>query len=108
MTYRLNVTNKARDDITRNASWWAENHSLEEALKWHDAIYAQLDTLLSFPERHAVAPENDEFEYEIREKPIGVGPKPSYRAIFTIVDDEIRVLAVHRAAQDDVKPTDFD
>lgn len=82
MSFWLNVTAKARDDITRNAAWWAEHHSLDVALRWYDEIYKQLDTLLTFPERHAVAPENDEFEYEIREKPVGVGSHPTYRAIF--------------------------
>jgi plasmid stabilization system protein ParE len=107
MSYWLNVTAKARDDITRNASWWAEHHSLDEALRWYDAIYEQLDTLLQFPERHAVAPENDQFEYEIREKPVGVGSQPTHRAIFTIVDSEVRVLAVRRGSQDALHPEDL-
>jgi plasmid stabilization system protein ParE len=107
MSFWLNVTAKARDDITRNAAWWAEHHSLDEALRWYDEIYKQLDTLLTFPERHGVAPENNEFEYDIREKPVGVGSHPTHRAIFTIVESEIRVLAVHRAAQDTVTPDDL-
>ena len=107
MSFWLNVTAKARDDITRNASWWAEHHSLDQALRWYDAIYEQLDTLLQFPERHAVAQENDEFDYEIREKPVGLGPRPTYRAIFTIAGSEIRVLAVHRASQDALRPEDL-
>jgi plasmid stabilization system protein ParE len=107
MTFWLNVTAKARDDITRNAAWWAQYHSLDEALRWYDAIYKQLDRLLQFPEQHALAPENDAFDYEIREKPVGLGPQPTYRVLYTIVDSEVRVLAVHRASQDTVTPEDF-
>ena len=61
MSFWLNVTNQARDDITRNAAWWAENHSLDEALKWYDSVYEQLNELLPFPESHALSPENDSF-----------------------------------------------
>lgn len=105
MTFWLNVTNQARDDITRNAAWWAENHSLDESLKWYDSVYAQLSELLSSPESHGLAAENDSFPYELREKIVG-GKKRSYRAVFTIVDTEVRVLTVRRAAQRAITPDD--
>ena len=71
MSFWLNVTNQARDDITRNAAWWAETHSLDEALKWYDSVYEQLNELLPFPESHALSPENDSFPYELREMLVG-------------------------------------
>ncbi len=101
MSFRLNVTNQARDDITRNASWWAGNHSLDEALTWYD----QLNELLAFPESHGLAAENDAFPYELREKLVG-GKKRTYRAIFTIEGAEIRVLTIRRAAQRAITPDD--
>ncbi|QDS90833.1 hypothetical protein EC9_50510 [Rosistilla ulvae] len=105
MSFRLNVTNRARDDITRNASWWAENHSLDEALTWYDSVYDQLNELLAFPESHGLAAENDAFPYELREKLVG-GKKRTYRAIFTIEGAEIRVLTIRRAAQRAITPDD--
>lgn len=106
MSFRLNVTNQARDDITRNAGWWAEHHSLDEALKWYDAIYEQLDELLLLPDSHGLAVENDAFPYEIREKLVG-GKKRTYRAIFTIDGSEVRVLTVRRGLQRAVTPDDL-
>lgn len=106
MNYRLNVTATARDDITRNAAWWAEHHSLDQALRWYDAIYEQLEMLLSFPESYAFSAENDGFRYELREKLIGVAHRKTYRAIFTIVEMEVRVLAVRRCSQDTFWPDD--
>jgi plasmid stabilization system protein ParE len=100
MKFWLNITARARDDITRNAGWWAENHSLDEALRWYDTIYEQLDTILEFPESHALSAENDEFPHELRDKLVGIGARKTYRAIFTMVDSEIRVLAVRRTSQD--------
>jgi plasmid stabilization system protein ParE len=96
MSFRLNVTNQARDDITRNAAWWAENHSLDEALRWYDSVYEQLNELLLYPESHPLAAENDSFPYELREKLVG-GRKRTYQAIFTIAETEVRVLTVRRA-----------
>ena len=98
MSSWLYVTNQARDEITRNAAWWAEKHSTDEALKWYDSVYQQLDELLPFPESHGLAVENDSFPYELREKLVG-GKKRTYRAIFTIVGSEIRVLTRLRPKQ---------
>lgn len=107
MTYRLNITTNARDDITRNAAWWAEHHSLDQALQWYDLVYEQLGELLEFPESYGLSVENGDFPYELREKLVGLGRRRTYRAIFTIAGSEIRVLAVRRAAQDTFTPDDL-
>lgn len=106
MTFSLNVTNQARDDITRNAAWWAENHSLDEALKWYDSVYEQMNELLANPEGQGFAAENDSFPYDLREKLVG-GKKRTYRAVFTVVGTEVRVLTVRRAAQRAITPDDI-
>jgi len=98
MTFWLHVTAKARDDITRNAEWWARNYSVEEALRWYDQVYKQLDTVLQFPEGHSVAAEDAAFSYEIRGKLVG-GRKRTYRAIFTVIGSEVRVLTVRRGTE---------
>ena len=107
MTFRLIVTASARDDITRNAAWWAENHSLERALSWYDAIYEQLESLLTFPESYAFSAENDAFPYELREKLVGLGRHRTYRAIFTVAGEEVRVLAIRRTSQDTFTPDEL-
>jgi plasmid stabilization system protein ParE len=99
MTLRVTILPQARGDIDRNADWWADHHSVEQALQWSDAIYDQLETLRDSPERHSLAAENDEFRYEIREKLVGLGSRPGYRAVFTIKDDEVFVLTVRAAEQ---------
>jgi len=106
MSFWLTVTNQARDDITRNAAWWAETHSLDEALKWYDSVYEQLNELLALPESHGLAAESDSFPYELRKMLVG-GKKRTYRAIFTIAGSEVRVLTVRRAAQRAITPDDM-
>jgi plasmid stabilization system protein ParE len=105
-TYRVIVLPRAEADIEANAQWWAANHSLEQAARWFDAIHDQLKSLAILPESNALSAENDDFPYEIRDKLLGLGSRPSYRAVFTIKDDAVYVLTVRRGAQDFVRLTD--
>ncbi len=106
MSFIVRYTEQAESDLYRNANWWACNHSLEQALKWESTVRGQIQTLRDMPERHALAPENANFPIDIREKPIGLGSRPSYRAIYTIVASEVRVLAIRRASQDTFTPNE--
>lgn len=108
MKYFVFILPQARRDIDRNADWWAEHHSVEQALRWSDAIYDQIASLTEFPESHALSAENDDFPYEIRDKLLGSGPRSSYRAIFTIRNGTVYVLAVRRGAQDLVQPSEVE
>ncbi len=100
MRYTVVVTPRAEEDIYRNAAWWAEHHSLEQAIEWQNAIYAQLKALKEMPERCPLAAENPNHQDELRQLLVGLGNQRSYRAIFTIVDREVHVLTVQRGAQD--------
>ncbi|GAB4154194.1 MAG: hypothetical protein Tsb009_30760 [Planctomycetaceae bacterium] len=52
--------------------------------------------------------ENGEFPYEIRDKLIGLGSRPGFRAVFTIRDATVYILAVRRASQASLHPTEVD
>lgn len=108
MTFRVMLLPRAEADIEANAHWWATHHSVDQAAHWFDAMHEQLKLLAHFPERNGLSAENDEFPYEIRDKLLGVGPHPSYRAIFTIKDDAVYVLTVRRSAQDVVRPSEVE
>lgn len=108
MKYRVIILPFAKSDIDRNAEWWADHHSIEQAIKWSDAVYDQLDSLRESPESHGLSAENEEFEFEIREKLVGLGSRPRYRAVFTIKGIEIFVLTVRAAEEDRLSPDDVD
>ena len=99
MNYRVIILPRADADIETNARWWAENHSVEQAARGLNAIHEQLRSLSLFPQRNGLSAENDEFPYEIRDKLLELGSRPSYRAVFTIKEDVVYVLTVRRAAQ---------
>lgn len=99
---------KAEEDIERNARWWAENHDVDQAVKWFFAVRDQILSLKQQPESHGLSAENFDFPYDIRDKLIGLGARPSYRAVFTIRDETVYVLAVLRSSQDVLHPDDVD
>jgi plasmid stabilization system protein ParE len=106
--YQLIVTSEARSDIDRNADWWAEHHSIEQSIAWTKAIYQQLESLRHSPESHTLSLENDVFDFEIREKLVGFGSRPRFRAVFAIKQDKVYVLTVRAAEQDRLSPDDVD
>lgn len=105
MTLKLVITERAHQDIERNAVWWARNHSLTQAIDWQDAVYRQIETIPEMPESYALAPENSKFDEELRQKNVGLGVG-GYRAVFTVRGDEVHVLTIRRGAQQELKDQD--
>lgn len=95
MTYRVVVTENAKKNL-RSYYLRAAEHAPQEAESW---LNPALASLASSPERCSVAPENDIVTPEIRQ--LLVGRRPSgFRALFTIVGDQIQVLHIRRATMD--------
>ena len=84
--------------------WWAEHHDAEQAARWFDTIHKQLQRLAESPESHSPSAENGEFPYVIRDKLLGWGSPPSYRAVFTIQESTVYVLTIQRSSQDALQP----
>ncbi len=108
MKYVVKILPRAEADIEGNAQWWADHHSVDQAVKWFFAVRSQILSLDEFPESHPLSYENDEFPYEIREKLVGLGRRPSYRAVFTIRDGTVYVVALLAAEQDRLRPDDVE
>lgn len=108
MNYRVVIHEVAKDDIRRNAAWWATNHSTAQAERWFHNAFDSIESLSFMPESHPLAPENGEFSVELRELHFGLGSHPSYRAVFCISGNLVHVLTIRRAAQDRISPNDID
>jgi plasmid stabilization system protein ParE len=106
--FSVTILPRAEADIERNARWWAEHHDADQAVKWFFAVREQVLSLKHMPKSNGLSAENAGFPYEIRDKLIGLGSRRSYRAIFTIRDDEVFVLAMLRSAQDSLSPSDVE
>lgn len=107
MKYRVLVAERAIDDVIRNANWWAAKYSREKAAEWQQAIFERIYSLDVMPEANPLAFENPDFRYELREAHFGLGSRPGYRILFTIVDDTVNVLTVKAAEEDWITPDDL-
>lgn len=107
MSWTIVISEQAHLDIERNAVWWAGQHSTRQALAWQEMVYQQLAEIAHMPESYPLSPENGLIPVEIREKEVGLG-RGGYRAIFTMLGTEVRILAVRRAAQDVLRGTDLE
>lgn len=97
----------AFEDLRRNARWWAEHRSPEQALRWYEGFLAELESLAGHPEHYPLARENVKLPYELRELHYGLGPHPTHRAVFTVRPDAVLVLRIRHAAQADLTPDDL-
>lgn len=101
MAFEVIIEQSAHESISRNAVWWAQNHSAKQAMEWQETIYKQIAELATMPERHGLAHENKEFPFDLRQKLVGKGKSPTYRVLFTIRQSKVHVLEFLAAEQND-------
>lgn len=96
MNYRVVITANAKSNL-REYYERAAQHAPETAANWLNRFHQALQTLTSQPDRCRLAAENSLVEEEVRQFNFGkrVG---TYRALFTIAGDEVRILHIRRAA----------
>ena len=103
----VRISRQAENDICRNALWWAEHHSIDEAIHWESVIRRQLLEIAEAPESYGLSGENSFLPFEVHDSLIGTGQRGSYRAIFTFNHEIIVVLRVLRASQGSLEPGDI-
>ncbi len=109
MSFKLRIADEAITNIKSDADWWSENRSKEQAREWTRAILTQINGLT---ETAGQCPRSREdgregFPFTLFDKLVGLGPGNSHRAVFTIRDDTVFVLAVRSNRQDDLSPNDI-
>jgi plasmid stabilization system protein ParE len=106
MTYRVVVLARARLDVDRLYDWIAEA-SPEGAQRWLDQFEKATNTLETNPFVAPLVPEAKSFDIEIRHILFRTKYGRTYRAIFTVVDDEIRILRIRGPGQSPIRPADI-
>ena len=100
MKYRLKITDKAKEQLLSIARWYLEtSRSVDVATAWYDGFISELESLEQNPWRGSVAPENDFFDFELRELHYGSGKRVTHRALYRIVDSTIEVLSIRHHAE---------
>lgn len=107
MRFRVNVLRRAKQDQRRIVRWIAERSS-SGAEAWVNAYERMLRRLAEHADTLALASENDDFDYALREVLFKTRRGLVYRAVFTIVGDEVRVLRIRGPGQDDLTREDVE
>lgn len=98
MTYRVILTQKAKDDL-RHYFAVAARHAPQTAARWLNRFEQVLDSLSTNPDRCSLAPENDLVDQPIYQFLYGQR-SGRYRVLFTIEADRVLVLHVRRGTLD--------
>jgi plasmid stabilization system protein ParE len=107
MSLRVVITEQAEREMQAAFDWWAEHRSKKQADRWYAGLAKAIAELSNNPERHGQSRERDRFTYEIRDLLLGLGSRPTHRAVFTIRGEEVVVLTVRHLAQRDLSPRDI-
>lgn len=98
MRYTIVLTARAIRDLDVARSFLRQL-APETAEKWYVGFLESLAKLESQPELWPHAPENAQFSYELRHFFYRTKSRRANRALFTIVGNEVRILAVRRPGQ---------
>jgi plasmid stabilization system protein ParE len=105
MSHRVVVQARARLDVDRIYDWIA-SRSPEGAQRWLDRFEAAAVSLETNPFLAPLAPESGSFDIEIRHILFRTKSGGTYRAVFTVVDEEVRILRVRGPGQPPLRPGD--
>ncbi len=108
MMFEVRFTPKAVDSMAEEALWWADHHSVSQAIRWHEGFIAALNTLSELPERCPLAPENRRVSFQLYEFHYGSGSRPTHRALFRIEESTVVVLLIRRHSQEEIEADDLE
>ncbi|MCY3732341.1 MAG: type II toxin-antitoxin system RelE/ParE family toxin [Rhodospirillaceae bacterium] len=99
--YRVVITPYAADNIQK-AHDWLISANPTYAATWLVGIRDKISSLETLPESHAVAPESESFDREIRQLLFGRGTP--WRVFFTVEGSTVHVLHVRHGSRDYWQP----
>ena len=103
MSYRVRTLRRAQGDVDSILHWITETRqSPQGAAMWLEAFDAAIADVADSPLSHALARENRDAPVEIRQVLFKTRHGRTYRAVFCIVGDEVRILRVRGPGQPDL------
>jgi plasmid stabilization system protein ParE len=104
--YRVIIYRFAQDDVQTSLNY-ISSRSPRGAIAWHRAFLAAVDKIRERPMAYALAHENDSVEEEIREVLFKTRHGLPYRIVYTIHEDQVRILRVRGPGQDLLEQEDI-
>jgi plasmid stabilization system protein ParE len=88
--YRVVFSNEAINDLAASYQWGVEAWGEEAAWYWYTDLKDAVRKLLAaFPESQPIAPDNHEFDVEVRQMLVG-----RYRILFTFSEKVVTVFQI--------------
>ena len=106
MSYRVELTEGAYADLDRLMSSFAER-SPESADRLSAQFYQALPRLESFPLACGIAYESRFFPEELRHLLFEIRKGRTYRALFVVRGDVVKILAVRAPGEKPIRPDDL-
>ena|SRR5690348_17740395 len=93
MAFRVEPSAQAKQDARDILAWVREQGAGETGLRWFRRMHEAMASLSEFPTRCALAPEDKDFPYEIRQLLYG-SRQHRYRILFTVQGDVVIILHI--------------
>ena len=101
MNFPVRVLRRADREVEATLHFIAEEQEAPEgAQKWYRAYEAALERLAKAAKTLPLAPEDEFVDYEVRQILFRTKTGRTYRGLFTVVGDEVRLLHVRGPGQD--------
>lgn len=98
MRFTVFLTGRALRDLV-DARDYIRQSAPETADRWYFSFLEALLRLEQHPKAWPIAPESDEFPFELRQFLFRTKSRRANRALFVIAGTEVRVLAIRRPGQ---------
>jgi len=100
MNYRIHTLRHAQRDVDCILDWIANRRqSPQGAAKWLKAFETSVAALATFPQRYSLAHEDEIADVELRQFLFKTPRGRTYRGIFCVMEDEIRILRIRGPGQ---------
>ena len=106
MSYELVIVEPAEFDVDYIYRFIAER-SPRGATSWYQAFEKCLARIVDQPFSCSLAPENSKFTFELRHAIFKTPYGDPYRCVFTVVDNDVRVLRVRGRGQPPLETNDI-
>ncbi len=102
MSYRVLIQPPSARDLEAAYEWIAR-HSVERAAAWLEGAFMAIESLNALPRRCPLATENEAFDVEVRQLLYD-----GFRILFTVEENQVRILHIRHVARRPLVPEDAD
>lgn len=100
MAFRVKPSENVKQNARDILAWLRDQQAGEAGLRWFQGLAKAIRSLRDMPARCAIAPEDQDFPFEVRQLLYGRRPH-AYRILFTIKEETVTVLHIRMGGATD-------